>query len=279
MPTLQPATQTSTQTELTIKGATIVVRESGSGLPMLLLHGSPDTGEMWLPLAVELGQTGRYIMPDLPGFGGSTLPPAFDLSLDNMADFVCELLGQLKVTEPVVLVMADFGGHYGLAFAVKYPNLVRGMVITNTNFFRDYQWHFFARLYRVPLIGDFLVHGSQKKMIHNAIKQAAPALPDEYITRSYATGFGSRKVQDTILRMYRARKSADFAGWDDKLIALLNEKPALVLWGDKDPFIDPKFGDRFGAAKVHHFKDYSHWLPLEIPDQYAAQIKAWLATV
>ncbi len=267
------------QREITVKGAKIIVHESGRGTPILYLHGSPDTGEMWSPLIKQVGDQFRHLAMDIPGFGGSTMPDDFSLTLDNMADFICESLGALQVTEPVILVMADFGAHYGLAFAVKYPDKVRGMAITNTNFFRDYQWHSFAKLYRVPLMGEILMASSSKKMISNTLKNFAPALPADYVEQSYATGFGSPKTRKAILRMYRSRSSSDFAGWDDKLLALMKQKPAIVLWGDRDPFITPTFADRFVGAQVHHFADYSHWLPLETPEKYADKLKTWLAGI
>lgn len=267
--------------EFEIQDAKIVVYEEGQGRPVLLLHGAPDSYEMWLPLMTHLTNHYRTIAPDLPGFGQSTLPNDFNLSLDNMADFVRDLIEALAINEPVTLVTTDFGGHYGLAFAVKYPDLLRGIAISNTNFFPDYQWHTFASMYRVPILGELLLllAGSSKAMMHKSLKTYAPALPDSYIETSHATAFGSPSVRKTLLRMYRARDSKDFIGWDDKLVALLAHKPAIVLWGDQDPFISSEYADRFGNADVHHFEDFSHWLPLEAPDGYAAKLLPWLATL
>jgi pimeloyl-ACP methyl ester carboxylesterase len=236
---------------------------------------------MWLPLVEQLGDQVRAIMPDLPGFGQSTLPANFVLSLDGMADFIHNLLAALNIHEPVVLVTTDFGGHYGLAFAVKYPDLVKGIAISNTNFFHDYQWHSFAKLYRAPVLGDLLMlmAGSSRSMMSKSLKSVSPKLPASYIDSSFASGFGAPAVRRTMLRMYRERNPEDFKGWEDKLLHLLNTKPAIVLWGDQDPFITPDYAERFGSAKVYHFKEYSHWLPLEAPDQYAAVLRAWLETL
>ena len=156
---------------------------------------------------------------------------------------------------------------------------MRGIAISNTNFFHDYDWHFFAKLYRVPLIGELLVATASRDMMRKTLKGVSPALPDSYIDRSYDTGFGSTKVRKTILRMYRERSSKDFSGWDDKLLTILEEKPAIVLWGDKDPFITPDYAERWGNAEVHHFEEYSHWLPLEAPVEYAEILARWMKSI
>jgi pimeloyl-ACP methyl ester carboxylesterase len=272
-------TTTLARREFTIQGAKIVAHEQGQGAPILLLHGSPDTHAMWLPLMEHLTGQYRCIALDLPGFGESTLPANFSLSLDNEADFIRDLVNALGIREPVTLVTTDFGAHYGLAFLVKYPDRVRGVAISNTNFFSDYQWHFFAKLYRAPFLGELLMASATRSVMRSTLKKVAPALPDSYIDRSFDSGFGSPAARKAILRMYRERPSKDFIGWEDKLLKLLDTKPAIVLWGDKDPFASPTIADRFGKAQVHHFKDFSHWLPLEAPAEYAAALLPWLKTL
>jgi len=264
---------------LTIQGAEVFVYESGQGAPVLFLHGSPDSHDMWMPAIERLDNDVRCIAIDLPGFGQSTLPDDFSLTLDHMADFIHDLIVSLDIQEPVTLVTTDFGGHYGLAFTAKYPTMVGGIAISNTNFFADYQWHFFAKLYRLPMVGELLVATATRDMMRKTLKSMAPALPDSYIDRSYDKGFGSKSVRKTILRMYRSRSSKDFIGWEDKLLTVLEEKPSIVLWGDKDPFITPQYAERFGKAQVHHFKDFSHWLPLEAPEQYTEVLLSWLKSL
>jgi pimeloyl-ACP methyl ester carboxylesterase len=43
----------------------------------------------------------------------------------------------------------------------------------------------------------------------------------------------------------------------------------MVLWGDRDPYIDKRFAERFAAREVHHFPEAGHWLPVEEPDAVA----------
>ncbi len=262
-----------------VKGMEIFVHAEGTGVPMLMLHGSPDTAAMWQPLINRLKDKVRCIAIDLPGFGRSTLPDSVSLSVDNMADIVNALLDALNIQEPIYLVSADFGSHYAQAFLVKYPQRVRGVVVSNSTFHSEYEWHGFAKLYRIPVVGEVLMAASPKGTVNKTMKEYAPALPDSYLEQAFDEGFGSPKVRKTILRMYRERNpKKDFVGWDEKSKALMQEKPSLVLWGDLDPFADSAFADKFGAQQVVHFKNNSHWLPLEAPDAYAEKLVPWLAS-
>jgi pimeloyl-ACP methyl ester carboxylesterase len=47
--------------------------------------------------------------------------------------------------------------------------------------------------------------------------------------------------------------------------------------GDRDPFISPTFGDRYGAARVEHFANYGHWLAVEAPEVVAERLAGFFA--
>src|SRR6478609_970782 len=64
------------QRRLEVEGATINVRVGGSGPPVLLLHGYPQTGVMWHRIAPALARTHTVGVPDLRGYGDSSKPPA-----------------------------------------------------------------------------------------------------------------------------------------------------------------------------------------------------------
>jgi pimeloyl-ACP methyl ester carboxylesterase len=80
-----------------------------------------------------------------------------------------------------------------------------------------------------------------------------------------------------VLKLYRASDPRYFAPWQDALAALLARTPAIVLWGDRDPYIDKRFAERFGAAEVHHFAEAGHWLAVEEPDAVAERLLAFFA--
>src|SRR3954447_12550459 len=65
-----------TLTEVAVPGGRIRLRHGGSGPPLLLLHGNPQTHAMWNRVAPALTERFTVIAPDLRGYGGSFKPEA-----------------------------------------------------------------------------------------------------------------------------------------------------------------------------------------------------------
>ncbi|HEY4419322.1 MAG TPA: alpha/beta hydrolase, partial [Pseudonocardia sp.] len=82
-------------------GASIRVRTAGSGPPVLLLHGYPQTSAMWHRVAPELAEDHTVIVADLRGYGDSTAPPG---SADDPAAF-----GKRAMAADQLAVMAALG--------------------------------------------------------------------------------------------------------------------------------------------------------------------------
>jgi pimeloyl-ACP methyl ester carboxylesterase len=108
----------------------LVHRESGSGLPLVLLHAFPLSSAMWLEQRELLGARCRVITPDQRGFGGSPLgddPP----SLTECADDVVALLDRLEL-EQVVLGGLSMGGYVAMELLRRAPERVRALVLADT---------------------------------------------------------------------------------------------------------------------------------------------------
>lgn len=255
---------------VTVQNANIYVEDQGSGAPTLFLHGNPDSSILWRDIISQLKSRFRCIAPDLPGFGHSDVPAGFKFSLGEMADFIDDLLTALKVTQPVNLVVHDFGGPYGLAWAVKHPEKVRGIAIMNTNFFSGYKWHYWARIWRTPLLGELSMMTMNWWTFHAAMRKGSPAMSEEHIRQTYRRL--TPKTKKMVLQLYRSTNPGNFTGWEDRYLALAQRVPVCVLWGDRDPYISPAFADRWGAKKVWHYPNNGHFLPVEAPQEVSARL-------
>src|SRR5690348_5460144 len=89
-----------TLAEVPVPGGTIRLRHGGSGPPLLLLHGNPQTHAMWNRVAPKLAERYSVIAPDLRGYGGSFKPPA---TADHAP------YSKREMAKDVIAVIAHFG--------------------------------------------------------------------------------------------------------------------------------------------------------------------------
>lgn len=249
------------------------IAEAGSGPAVLLLHGSPDTHTVWSEVVTRLATRFRCIAPDLPGFGRSRAPGDFDCSLDNQAAFVRDLMAALEL-DRVHLVVHDIGGTYGLAFATQEASRFSTLTIFNTNFFSDYRWHFWARVWRTRVLGEFAMAITNRPLFVRELRRGSPRMPRDYAVHAYQEL--TRSTKRMILRWYRAMDSKVYTGWDERMLAATANIPKQVLWGDLDPFIPSRTADRYGGEVQHH-AECGHWVMLEEPEQAAVAIASLVA--
>jgi pimeloyl-ACP methyl ester carboxylesterase len=254
------------------RGVHTHVKDVGEGSPVLFLHGNPDTCELWDAVIQPMTNRHRCMAPDLPGFGRSVVPPEFDCSLDALAAWVNDVTIALGIDQTLDLVVHDFGGLFGIAWAVRYPEKVRRLAIINTMFFPDYRWHFWARVWRTPLLGELSFALNTRWGLTQEMRRGSKRLPVSHAHRAY--DHMTPAMAGIVLRLYRAADPPTFTPWQGGLRALVERVPCMVLWGDRDPYIDKSFAERFGARQVHHFPEAGHWLPVEEPDAVAAHLLA-----
>ena len=116
--------------QATVHGVRMGYTDEGQGLPVLFVHGFPLSRGIWQKQVDAFRSSHRVIAPDLRGFGESATKPG----TATMAQFAADLhalLQKLK-TGPVVLVGHSMGGYIAFAFARKFPEMLRGLVLVGT---------------------------------------------------------------------------------------------------------------------------------------------------
>ena len=252
-----------------IQGARIHFSDEGTGVPTLFLHGIPDAGMVWKDVTRVVSTSYRCVVPDLPGFGQSAVPAGFQVTLDKIAEFIDAFLIGVGISDPVNLVVHDIGGPFGLAWAVRHPEKVRSITIMNTVFQSEYRWHRYGRICRTPILGELLhLLMSQSGLARSMRANSGTVQPSRaHISATYQGFVGS--VRKMVLRLYRGLDPEVFQTWDSELRALAGQVPSLVIWGDRDTYINSRFAERFGAQKVTHFPLCGHWPMVEIPNVVA----------
>ncbi|MES1928015.1 haloalkane dehalogenase [Salinisphaera dokdonensis CL-ES53] len=116
---------------VTVNGRSMAYVESGTGDPIVFLHGNPTSSYLWRNIIPHAEAFGRCIAPDLIGMGdseprGSTGPDAYDFF--EHRHYLDGLLDALGVTENVILVVHDWGSGLGFDWANRHRDRVQGIV-------------------------------------------------------------------------------------------------------------------------------------------------------
>ena len=228
---------------------TLFCRIGGEGPPLLLLHGYPQTGAMWHPVAGELAKDYTVIIPDLRGYGRSDKPEGdaghHRYSKRTMAADIANLMGELghphfavighdrgaRVTHRLCL---DHGERVDRA-AVLDIIPTRTLFLTADRFVSHayYHWYFLAQPRPLPetLIG-------RDPDAYLAAKFGGLGGGVDFFVEAamaeYRAAFRQPATIPASCEDYRAAASVDF-DHDDADADRLIECPLLVLWGSKGP--------------------------------------------
>lgn len=235
----------------------------GTGPPVLYLHGVPNSSDQWQPF---LERTGG-LAPDLPGFGRSSKRGDLDYSIDGYVGFLERFLAHVGV-ERFLLVAHDWGA-LGLALAQRMPERVERIVAINVvPFLPGYRWHRIARVWRTPVAGELVMGFAVKWVVRRLSREftVAPGpAPEALVDEIYE--YFDQGTQRAILKLYRSASPEALADAGAALGQI--RAPALVLWGDRDPYIPARFADELASAlgdgRVRHLDDASHWPWLDEP--------------
>ncbi len=113
----------------TIDGLRYAIEETGTGQPLVLLHGFTGRAANWRPLLPRLAERHRVIAMDLPGHGDSDAPAKFTrYKMDRVAADLVELLTRRDAL-PAHWLGYSMGGRLALYVAVKHPAAVRSLIL------------------------------------------------------------------------------------------------------------------------------------------------------
>jgi pimeloyl-ACP methyl ester carboxylesterase len=116
-------------------GKEIFFSETGSGFPVVLLHGFLESSGIWEDFSVELTTSFRVICPDLPGFGKTPVIAEIH-TMELLARSVKTILDSLGI-EKCIMVGHSMGGYITLEFARLFPETLNGFVLFHSQAMAD----------------------------------------------------------------------------------------------------------------------------------------------
>jgi pimeloyl-ACP methyl ester carboxylesterase len=259
--------------------------DQGSGPAVVMVHGTPTSSFLYRKLIPPVAQTHRVIAVDHLGFGRSDKPAGADYRPAAHARRLEELVERLGLKN-IVVVVHDFGGPIGLSYAIQHADNVRGLVLFNT-----WMWSLagtpaerISRLFSGS-IGRFLytrLNFSPRVILKAAFADKRRLTKEAH--RRYMDAFPTpaERVAPWIL----ARELIGSTEWYDGLWQRRDRiagKPALVLWGMKDPAFKPddlaRWRQVLTNARVVEFAAAGHFVQEEAPEEAAARMLEFLGTI
>ncbi|HEV8153724.1 MAG TPA: alpha/beta fold hydrolase [Solirubrobacteraceae bacterium] len=242
---------------------------------VMSVHGWPQSSYSWRPLLAAVGEAGwRGVAPDLLGFGDSPADPPH--TWERQVEALERLHGALGLG-PVVLVVHDWGGLIGLRWACDHPGRVRAMVISDTGFFPNGRWHGLANSLRTEGEGEQVMEGLTAEGFAALLGQASRGI-DRDAAAEYFKAFADPERRRGTLELYRSGDFSKLEPYEGRLAEL--GVPALLLWGEDDPFAPVAGAHRFARelpdARVEVVPGTGHFLYDDEPDATAAAVVRFL---
>jgi len=255
-------------TEVSVDGVRSPVLQSGdpeASEAVVFVHGNPGPAEDWRDLLQRTGEFARGVAPDMPGFGDADKPADFDYTVEGYAEHLAGVLDQLGIRR-AHLVLHDFGGGWGLVWALQHSDALASVTLINTGVLLDYKWHRLAKIWRTPGLGEVFQATTTRPAFRMLVGHDNPRLLPRDIERLYDVS-RSWPTKRAVLKLYRATPASAFGSFRDAVRAL--DPPTLVVWGTTDAYIPWQQAQRqresFPSARIELLEGLGHWPFLEDP--------------
>ena len=279
-----------------VNGVKIMTRKGGSGQPLLLLHGHPQTHAIWHRVAQQLAESHTVVMTDLRGYGDSSKPQGshdhLNYSKRVMALDQIEVMRHFGFAQFDVLAH-DRGARVAHRLALDHPKAVKRLVLldiaptlamyekTSNQFARSY-WHWFFLIQPAPL-PERLIEADPAAYVRDVLGRRSAGLAPfdpralaEYVRCLELPGTAHGLCED-----YRASATIDLVH-DQLDIDKKNflQQALLVLWGEQgvvNQCFEPlKEWSKLAVNVKGHALPCGHYIPEEAPELLLNQVQTFL---
>tara|TARA_B110001452_G_scaffold90028_1_gene73942 strand:+ start:540 stop:1514 length:975 start_codon:yes stop_codon:yes gene_type:complete len=245
-----------------IDGLEVHYKDEGSGIPIVLLHGTSASLHTWDAWTEELKKNYRVIRMDLPAFGVTGANENNQYDLNSYSQFLESFLNKLDLNE-FILAGNSLGGSISWFYTANHPDQVKQLILLDpAGFPSQKERPLVFRLAEVPLLSLALKHITPKFFIKDNLEQVY---------------FDDSKVTDELIERYHQMilregsrtafvERAKLEGADNTYLLNLIKTPTLIIWGENDLWIPvedgQKFKDRIANSSLVIMEETGH-VPME----------------
>ncbi len=269
----------------------------GSGPPLLLLHGFPQTKAIWHRVAPELAKHYSVVATDLRGYGASSKPHGkFDHSTYSKRSMAADQHAVMQSLghEQFFLLGHDRGGRVSHRLAMDFPESVRKLMVldisptltmyenTTMEFARGY-WHWFFLIQPEP-VPETLIGANPEYWLKNHMgRHAGTGIFDPRCWADYLASASNPEGMHAMCEDYRAAATIDLVhDRADRAVGKKLSMPVRVLWGEyglvNKCFTPIEDWKRVASSEVtgRHVPS-GHYIPEECPQELIAEAKAFFS--
>lgn len=272
--------------EVRLTSGSIRYRDTGTGKPIVFLHGIVANGDLWREVTPRLSADVRCIAPDWPlGAHAVGMDPQADLSLPGLAALVDEFLEALDLHD-VTLVANDTGGAIAQWVAIRHPDRLDSLVLTPCDAFDNFPPLLLRHLHvtgrwapTVWLLGQALrLRLVQRLPIAFGWLTVRPI--DRTAMRSYTRPLATNSaVRHDFAKVVRAMSTR--YTWQAARELSTFAKPTLIVWGSDDRLFPLEHAHRlrnaFPDARLTVVDSAGAFITEDRPGEVADAMAAFIA--
>lgn len=261
-----------------VAGLRVHYRDEGSGIPLVLLHGTGASLHTWEVWTQSLIDEYRVIRPDLPAFGLTGPNAAQDYSSASYTKFLDDFLTKLGI-DSCYLAGNSLGGRIAWEYCWRYPGKVRKLILVDAAGYRllgDPEPSLGFRLARMPFLSNVVRYFTPRSLMEKSLREVYG--DDEKLTTEVVDRYYDMLLREGNREAFIARARHDFVDNTAKISTI--DIPTLLLWGDGDVWIPTSHAEKFREdlpnATLILYKGAGHIPMEEIPAQTVADAKMFL---
>jgi pimeloyl-ACP methyl ester carboxylesterase len=246
---------------------------------LVLVHGSNSSLFTWEGWAEQLKDSYRVIALDLPGHGLTGPDPRQRYSPSDMAQVVDRVVHALGV-ERFAIAGSSMGGSVAWHYALAHPEKVAALILVDAaGYPREEPRPLPLRIFSSPLLGRLARWISPRFVVARSVRTTYG--DPTRVTEERIDAYDDFLLREGNREATRVRLQLPEDGMSARLPEL--KVPTLILWGGKDTWISPRYGERFhsdiAGSRLVVFDSLGHIPMEEDPAATAAAVRAFLAEV
>jgi pimeloyl-ACP methyl ester carboxylesterase len=272
-------------TELRLPQGTIRYHDTGSGPPLVFVHGALVNANHWRKVVAELASGFRCVTLDLPlGAHVQPMPPDADLAPPALADLIADAIEALELTE-VTLIGNDTGGALCQLVVTRRPERIGRLVLTSCDAFDNFPPKVMQPampLMRLPGAISALLAPMRLASVRRRLMTAIRATKrpvDQQVVDSYALPplesaairRDTKKLMVGVHKRYTLEAAERLPSFD---------RPALIAWSREDKFFPTKYAERLAEllpdARLEWIEDSYTFSPEDQPERLAELIAGFV---